>query len=76
MKNETHDYRINKLRLIEDHINWLRGNIYHLGVARGESRETFDNCLLNTLKGIDNTAEEVKVFRQDLAREYFNEENL
>ena len=76
MKNETHDYRINKLRLIEDHINWLRGNIYHLGVARGESRETFDNCLLNTLKGIDNVAEEVKVFRQDLAREYFNEENL
>ena len=76
MKNETHDYRINKLRLIEDHINWLRGNIYHLGVARGESRETFDNYLLNTLKGIDNTAEEVKVFRQDLAREYFNEENL
>ena len=76
MKNETHDYRINKLRLIEDHINWLRGNIYHLGVARGESRETFDNCLLNTLKGIDNVAEEVRVFRQDLAQEYFNEENL
>ena len=74
--NERHEYKITKLRLIEDHINWLRGSIYRLGVARGESREIFDNCLLNTLEGIYNAAEEVKVFRQDLAREYFNEENL